>query len=309
MLYKSMSRKDGGGSTGQLLSYILKEKEREKVEEKCIYRFNVFGKSVKDMHEEYLKNEVNRIHKSKNRVSAFHEIISFSKHEDRHRITDEVLRETAEKFFELRNPNSLTVMAVHHEKDAVHLHACISGTTLDGQSMRISREAFKQLKLDLEQWRLERFPELQHSYIDHNVKSKSIIGDKEFQVIKREGVSENGKIQATLERLFERATSKEDFYTKIKEQFSMYTRGKNDGITLESGRNLRLSSLGFTSDRMTELDKVQENKQSLEAIRERHFPEITIEYDLPEVAENEPEVELEDRDIVIEFYRWSEFKW
>src|SRR5579872_2961380 len=108
MIVKSLSRKGGGSSTGQLMNYLLrytldKEKLKKLPEPKkpLVIRHNIRSRTVKGYAKEFKKNEENRIHKRKDAVQVYHTILSFSNLDKEH-VDEKVLTDISNKYIELR---------------------------------------------------------------------------------------------------------------------------------------------------------------------------------------------------------------
>ena len=279
-----MSRKDGGSSTGQLIDYILRKDSKEKVNEKYVYFHNLLAKDRTRILEEFRLAEEGRLYKGNNRVSVFHEVLSYGTH-DRQLISEEVLYETAKKYFELRCPNSVGLAAAHLEDDKeYHLHFALAAVDFEGKSIRIDRESFNQIKIEMQEWHHTRFPFLQHSTIDFKNPSKNLVSDKEFRV-KERGKSDKQVLKEQLEQIYSQSKSRAEWQEKIKSaELEVYTRGKNSGI-VHNGRNYRMQTLGYTEEKLAELDKIEKSMEELRSIR----------------GGNEKQPKLEDKDIVIDF--------
>lgn len=294
-------------SYSQLIEYITKEKEKIPVAPQLIFRHNIFGKSKLEMENEFLRNESHRLYKRAGVNRLYHEYIAFHDY-DRDKLTDKILEDLARKYFHIRNENALYVAAIHRDKDHVHIHFCVSGTEISGKSLRISKQEFNQIKKDLQDYQIQKYPQLQHSISDFDKKSKNKIQDKEFKVIERKGKSDKQLLKEQLEEIFQSSISKEDFMQKIHEKgIKTYTRGKQGGVTLENGRNLRFNNLGFEEERFQSLEKIAENQKSIESIREKQSNgrKLNRESLLKEIVKEDkmigsPELEKQNDEIALE---------
>lgn len=277
MLLKSLGRKSDNYS--QLINYILKNDENIPVPKHLILKQNIFGETVDDMSKEYLDNESNREYKRNGVNRMYHEILSLHSN-DTHRVNDEILRDIAREYMRLRNEHALIISAPHQDKNHVHWHFCVSGTELSGKSLRITKQAFNQIKKDLQAYQIAKYPELQHSIINFDKPSKSLITDKEHQVVQRLGKSKKILVKEQIEAIYDKSNSQSHFNELIIEAgFSPYVRGaKSSGITLEDGRNIRFKSLGFDAERLQELDKRAEKLMEIGKLRTREeFNEKELE--------------------------------
>lgn len=273
MILKSLGRKSS--NYDQLLNYILKTDENIPVPKHLILKQNIFGETVEDMSMEYLDNESNREYKRNGVNKMYHEILSLHAN-DTHRVNDEILRDIAREYMRLRNEHALIISAPHQDKDHVHWHFCVSGTELSGKSLRITKQAFNQIKKDLQNYQITKYPELQHSIVDLDKPSKSLLTDKEHQVVQRLGKSQKMLVKEQIEAIYEKSNSQSHFNELLIEAgFSPYIRGtKSGGVTLDDGRNIRFKSLGFDAERLQDLDNRSEKLEEIEKIRSKDNVEV-----------------------------------
>ena len=284
MILKSMGRKSS--SYSQLIEYITKEKEKIPVPPHLIFKHNVFGKTKAEIEQEFLKNESNRQYKRVGVNRLYHEWIAF--HDlDRDKLTDAMLEDLARQYFKIRNENALYVSAIHRDKDHVHIHFLVSGTEISGKSLRISQKEFNDIKKSLQDYQIQKYPQLQHSISNFDVKSKNSIQSMEYKVIERKGKSDKQILKEQLEQIFSQSKSRSEWQEKMKSaELGIYTRGKTQGITFKD-RNYRLNTLGFTEEKFVELDRIEKSMQELRSIRKEE--------------KLNKEIVLEDRDIVVNF--------
>lgn len=171
MIIKSKSYKHESAYTN-VVQYVLREAEQD--DSFVLTRF-IKGTNVsqQELSKQFIENEQYRIHKRKNNVKLYMEILSFHK-DDTHHLSNETLKKIARKYMSLRSNRSIAMATVHRkEKDHVHLHILLSGTEYKtGKSVRISRDDFKNnVKLPMEKFQQQYFPELQKSAISHDMKS------------------------------------------------------------------------------------------------------------------------------------------
>jgi len=158
-----------------ILEYLLRESEQENGF--VISRFlKGDNRDVNEITKQFIVNESFRKNIRKNNVKLYMDIVSF-KAVDAKLLTNDKLIKIAKKYIALRSPKSLSLATVHRkEKSHTHLHFVFSGTHYrTGIANRISREYFKdKVKLQMEAFQKEHFPELKRSEINHdkNVKKK-----------------------------------------------------------------------------------------------------------------------------------------
>lgn len=260
MILKSLTRKTA--SFKQLLEYMVHDKDRYKDErgESFVLQHNVTGKTIKSWVKQFEQNEANRLYQRSNSVKIYHDILSWS-NKDTQNMTLEKMQDMAQKYIELRNENALWVAVPHRDKDHWHVHFAMSGVEIEtGKSSRVSREQFKEIKKELQQYQIEKYPELTHSIVDHEKsKKKEPVSEREYQLTKRtKQPSERERTKDILTKLYKRSNSKEDFYKRIQDNgLKMYERGgKTYGI--EGDRKMRFSTLGFDDKKIDTLDTTLE---------------------------------------------------
>lgn len=156
-----------------VVRYVLKEEELE--QGFLLIRF-IKGKdkSPEAISRQFYLNEQYRIHKRKNNVKLYMDILSFKKEDSKH-LTNEKLKKIARKYILLRANHSISIATVHRDKDHTHLHIVYGIEYKTGRSVRISKEAFQNdIKLEMERFQEREFTELALSKIDHlkNIKKK-----------------------------------------------------------------------------------------------------------------------------------------
>jgi len=270
MIIKSKSYKTTK-SFSTVLNYIFRENEINNGFE--LTKF-IKGKNLsnEELSKQFLSNEALRLNKRRNSVVLYMDILSFHPR-DAERLTNDKLHQIALKYLSLRAPKSIAIATVHkNEKDHTHLHICFSGVEYKtGRSIRISKDDFqKKVKLPMEKYQQEAFPELMLSKIRHE-KSYHIKKEqkKDSEIImENEGeISEKKKILKLLEEVFTTVTSEKDFYQKLESKnIKLYSRnGKITGI--EGNRKFRFSRLGYTPELLQSLEQNPTLNQRLEWLR------------------------------------------
>lgn len=185
MIIKSQARKSIK-SIKQLLEYVTRADAlfKDDAGNTLLIKHNLRGKNINANCAEYIKNEANRARKMKNTNAIYHEILAW--HElDRTKLTLEKLEQMTRNYIHLRNQNALVLATAHMDKGHIHIHLVISGVQKGtGESLRVSRDAFKEMKMEMEKYQEKCFPELVHSMVDHNQSKKKT---------KRQGISDESK--------------------------------------------------------------------------------------------------------------------
>lgn len=269
MILKSLSRKQE--SFNQLFTYMLHDKGHLTAKGSFVLQHNVNGKGIDAWTKAFMKNERNRVHHRSNSVKVYHEVMSFNKR-DAPYITASMLLDFASKYTQLRADNALCIAIPHFDKDNPHVHFAISGVDgYTGLSSRVSQERFKEIKLEMQSYQLEKYPELYNSIVDHNKKERTKNNEREFQLLKRsKEASEKGKIKLMLKEIYNTSNSKDDFYSKIEQQgYKIYERGnKKYGVIIDT-RKIRFNTLGFNERQLDGLNILNE----FQKLRERTISE------------------------------------
>ena len=227
MILKSMTRKTP--TWGQLLEYMVKDSDRYKDLDglSFILKHNVSGHNIREWTRSFEETEERRVNQRVNNVKVFHEILSWSNKDVKH-MSLEKMKEMARQYITIRNENASYIAVPHRDKKHWHVHFCISAVEAKtGKAIRVSREEFKAIKEKIQQFQIEKYPELSNSVVNHSKKAKQPVIEPEYQQTKRTGqLSEKEKMKQQLETIFRSSTSKADFYTKVHEQgLSTYERG------------------------------------------------------------------------------------
>ncbi len=271
MIIKSKSYKHHR-SFASVLSYILREQEQANgfVLTKFIKGHDV---STKALANQFLINESFRLNPRKNNVRLYMDVLSFHA-QDTEKLTNEKLQIIAHKYLSLRAPNAMAVATVHRkEKEHTHLHICFSGVAYKtGKSIRISKADFQnKVKIPMEQFQQQKFPELFLSEINHKAvskrKDKDLRKDVEKLMAQKGRPSEKQQLLLALETAFKTATSKTDFYKRLEAQgLTLYKR--NGVLTgIQGKRKFRFTTLGYDKGLLAELDKDISLNRRLEMLR------------------------------------------
>ncbi|MBK9220682.1 MAG: relaxase/mobilization nuclease domain-containing protein [Saprospiraceae bacterium] len=229
-----------------------------------------------------------------------HTILSFS-NKDKEHISKELLRDISKKFVELRGKDNMYLASSHHDKDHNHLHIVMSGTKyMTGESNRISKKEFHELKLALDAYQKEKYPQLVHSLPEHGKSLKSQLTEKEHQLQSREGkLSQKQQILETVEAVYNKSKSKDDFLSQLKsEGYEPYYRGGNLYGVEDEGRNFRFKTLGFDKDKLDELDRKPDNEEKeLKEISDlREAKSLDKENEDEREIDSEPDNEIDQPD-------------
>lgn len=300
MIVKSLTRRS---NTLQLVNYLFKQEKGEKLQP--VLKHNLRSRSVNGWAKEIDANENLRILKRKDNIRLYHTILSFSDRDKDH-ISKSLLKDISKKYVELRGKDNIFLAASHNDKDHVHLHIIQSGTKyLTGESNRISKKEFHELKLALDAYQKEKYPELVHSLPDHGKSLRLQRTEKEHQLQKREGkLSNKQQLLQTIETVYEKSKSLDHFLVQLKsEGYDPYYRGgKLYGIEDIDGRHYRFKTLDYT-DKLDSLQKQAETEekelQELSDLRESKSSDREEEYEreIEDESEETADTETDDNDL------------
>lgn len=221
---------------------------------------------------EFIANEAYRKITS-NRIYCYHSILSLSDL-DKEQANPKVMQAIAQKYLELRG-DVLAVVVPHNDTDSPHLHILESATLYrESKSSGLRKQELHNLKMELELFVREHFPELGHSRVLHG-QGRNYIQEPEFQLAKRKGTYEKEKLQTLIHEIYKTSSSKEQFLNRLLNHgYVHYERnldGMPTGLIMESGRKYRFKTLGLSLERIMELENQQEQSKEqnlLEQLRD-----------------------------------------
>lgn len=251
MIYKVLTRSTP--SFGGLINYILNE---NKVPEKQVFTHNIrsLNTDIKGITKEFLINESFRNFTRSDQIYLNHEIISFSAL-DRDKITQEVLSDIMDKYVSLRGPNGVYLGAIHQDKDHIHLHIAVSGLEYrTGKSFYLPKDKLLELKLELQEYQKEKYPELKNSLPKHGI-NKEYVTDREWQAMNRDGRNTiKQMIAPVIKDSFKKASSQKEFLELLtKHNLHYYERnGKPTGVIVDEMK-IRFTRLGISKEQLNKL--------------------------------------------------------
>jgi len=275
MILKNLTRRS---NTGQLVNYLFKQEKDNKP--KPILKHNLRSRTTKGWTKELDKNFELRMHKRYDNIRLHHTIISFSS-KDKKQINLELLKDITKKYIELRGKDNIYLASSHHDKEHIHLHIVMSSTKfITGESNRISRQEFKELKLALDQYQKEKYPELIHSLPAHGKSQKLQLSNPELKQQDWEvKLSQKQQLLETIQTVYSRSKSLDNFLSELKsEGINSYSRGgKVYGVEDEFGKHYRFKTLGFDLKKLEELDRQAQEEvkqlQEIASLRDAKSPE------------------------------------
>lgn len=296
MLIYSKSRKDE--SFDQLLTYLNKEEEKERIA--ILHNFRSQGDDIKEIEGEF-DNNYQYCQKRSNGVVLFHEVMSFSE-EDRDFITEEILEDMGRRYIEKRAYNALVYAKVHLDRSNPHIHFIISGNLLESsKKLRLSKARFHNIKRELEQYQLEKYPFLDKSIATREEREKRGLavkgkrkGRKEQEQVRRQGREEQILLQF-LECI--NALTYDEYLDRLSAAgLQEYWRGKTPGIIdLSINKKHRLKTLGVLEEYKRSLARWKMQMERLKDLRSdrgrkiiRHLLDLGYREQVSEVLRPDP---------------------
>lgn len=266
MFVKILSRKNP--SYRQLVEYILKDRKPTK-SAKDIIKHNIKGTTLEAIVKEFEKNETFRTFKRSDQIALYHEIISLSSNEE-HYIPDEVMMDLCRKYLDLRGVKGMYLAALH--RDTEHCHAHVMSSALEyatGKAHRISRSALQDIKILLQDYHLQKYPEITESFCDHS-KGRNYAKNKEYhRRHKEERTKLKESVQQQVQYLFKQSKSFDEFLVLLRENgLHHYERGGiATGLMVEETK-IRFSRLGIPKEEIEQLKQSDLKQGEKEPIQE-----------------------------------------
>jgi len=271
MIIKLKSHKNKN-SFKKLLNYMMLDKDRLFDDKGYSFAIshNLKGNCLDGWVKQFLENEKYRQCKRANSVLLTHEIISFHK-DDAKNISLDKLEDIARQYVKERNINGMFVAVPHFDKEHYHIHICASGIEYKtGKAMRLSKINLQKLKKNLQQYQIDKYPELSKSLVNHEKKGFAL-SDKEYQLKLRTGrATDKEQLTGMLKTCYKKANSKNDFFELLNEcGLKTYIRGGRISGIFFNKKKFRINRLGFTNERLEYLDRSLNREKDLGELRNK----------------------------------------
>ncbi len=256
------------------MNYMMNDKDRlfDKNAQSFAITHNLKGNGIEEWDRQFCQNESYRLNHRKDSIMATHEIISFSK-ADAKNISIEKMEDLSREYIRQRNPNGMYIAVPHFDKEHYHIHLCVSGIEYrTGKGMRLGKKELRILKQKLQQYQIEKYPELSKSVVKHGVRPKEpALSDGEYQYKMRTGRATNREqLAAMLDSCYKSATSKDDFFSRLNERgLATYIRGGKTYGVVHENKKYRFKGLGFTDKSIEDLDRAIKRSEELNKLREK----------------------------------------
>jgi len=265
-----------------------------------VIKHNIRARTLKGFCRAFDDNEKFRLVRRKDSVKVYHTILSFGG-DDRAHIDDKLLQDIVKNFFSLRGPNNLYLACIHRDKSHIHAHILVSGISLSGRSSRLSKQQFKALKIALQTYQHQKYPDLTHSSVDHD---KRPIRSKE-EIIKSVKCNRQ-KIKSELidcvESAYEKSVSRAEFLSMLAKDGHVpyYRVGKLQGIKYQGKIKFRLTMLGYSAEKINEIQKAKAALAKLNELRvarkQHRVKELVTTSEEPAVMSTKEEKSVEKLD-------------
>ncbi|MFA6924900.1 MAG: relaxase/mobilization nuclease domain-containing protein [Bacteroidales bacterium] len=257
----------------KLLNYMLYDKDRlfDKNGKSFAVSHNLRGNSITEWVKQFNENEKFRQNKRTDSVILTHEIISFHR-DDAKNISIDKLEDIARQYVQERG-NGMLLAVPHFDKEHYHIHICASGIEYKtGKSMRLSKATLQNLKKKIQEYQIEKYPELNKSLVNHgNEKKAKALPEKEFKFKERTGrASDKEQLLEILNKCYTKSNSKNNFYENLKENgLQTYIRGGKIYGVIHKSKKYRFKTLSFTEERLQELDKSINRENEINKLRKK----------------------------------------
>ncbi len=271
MIIKSMARKTP--SFGQLLQYFHKDSFYRKAP---IFTHNLYHTHTHEAAAAEMEHNATFLPKRSNGNYLYHECLILPINAEVSKPKQErILLDLVQQYVKLRASDLMVYGRMHFDTDHLHFHLCISANTVRGKQRRwLSKAQFGDIQRQLEQYKLEKYPELgtekyydlaarqqKREARDRNADSQAKLSRQEFELKRRSGkLTRKEQDRAALLDTFEQAASERELITQLRDLgFELYIRGQTEGvINLDTGRKYRLRTLGLDKS----LQKTQKRIQT-----------------------------------------------
>lgn len=256
MIIKSMTR--SSKTFSQLYDYLTRDKSN------FSFSKNTYSnaKDKKNLIKEFIKNS-EYLNDSRGKVFLYHELISLNPNTLSLDEQKKILLDLANKYLDIRAQNNLSFGVIHEDKNHIHLHLMISSNEIESDKrVRLSKKEFALIQKHLENYKNDRYSELEKSSFYQNEKDLSKEKQQEQEIKhKRNTKTTKDKIKEDLSKTFKTATSKTYLDNHLKSlNYEIYQRGQTIGIIYEN-KNYRLKTLGLEEQYLNMLKEFENIKQ------------------------------------------------
>jgi len=263
-ILKSLSRNSLSGLRGSL-NYVLRfgafENKDSQVSKPMLHNLRSEASNLDAIISEFKTNETYRKVTS-NRVFFYHHILSLSEY-DKDKVTPKMMEKLSAKYFELK-PDVISFAVAHFDENP-HLHFIESATKYrEGKSATLRKEEMQELKLKIEHFVQQEFPELEHSLVNHTQK-KAYVPENEYQLSKRE-MPQKQELKEIVNYCYDNAFSKQHFIELLNQNGLLHYERSQDGIPTgvidpRTNRKYRFRRFNISLENILKLEQEQELKK------------------------------------------------
>jgi len=220
-------------------------------------RHGIKSKSLEGMTKEFQDIEESRNRKSNKDIAINHTVLAFD-YLDSAKISDAILIDLTKKYMELRGLDSLYAGTIHRDKHP-HVHLLQSATSVSGVSSRVSKQKFQEIKIALQEYQKQKYPELQ-STPKHTLEPAKFYKNSERRLL------DKPILEKCIATHVEQATSTKHFLELLQaDGYSAYYRNsKLTGVTNEKGIKFRLSRFHVDMNELAKKDaKLHKEQQTM----------------------------------------------
>lgn len=246
MIIKSMARKQG--SFRQLVDYI----DRDAGGGGEAFHHNLYysGSDRRRVAQQFYSNQ-RYLPVRQNGNALYHELLVLPPQPHLSQVQQkQVLHQLAREYCQQRAPKQMAWGRVHFDTEYPHIHLMIAANRVRSpKRARVSQARFAQIKQDLERYKCQTFPQLDHVPVQL-VEERAYTPPcrAEGEVMRHTGrMSIRQQMTATLEDLLSSSPDQAALQERLKkEQLELYQRDQHWGVrNLDTGRKYRFKTLGL----------------------------------------------------------------
>jgi Relaxase/Mobilisation nuclease domain len=265
MIIKSMSIK---AHIGKTINYLFKNEEKLQSPDcrSITIRKNLRSRKLENVIKEFEANEQFRKYKRSDAVKLYHTVLSFHE-KDSAFLNEKVLKDVTKEYMKLRGEN-MYIAAAHYDRGHMHVHICESGTGyMTGKANRLTKQAFRELKVAMQTYQLTKYPELKHSLPRYTKEGKQ----KTNEYKKGQRDTQKQTLLNCLQEAEKSTKNMTEFLAHIQElgHIPYYRSGELTGLKYDGETKFRLSRLGYDKTKLETLNQsYSEEKQQLDELDE-----------------------------------------
>ncbi|MDB5226623.1 MAG: hypothetical protein JWN78_816 [Bacteroidota bacterium] len=239
-----------------------------------IYTHNVRSNTINSMAAEFQQNELYRKHRRRDSTLLHHTILSFAATDTAH-LTDTTLKAILQHYIAQRGADNLYVCSLHTDRDTHHhLHIAMSPTTIDGNNSRLSQDEFAALKIEMDRFQCEHFPQMISLPFHGRAKAERAMQHKTVKFVETRAIKK-AELSADIESALATAITQEQVLSLLTDAGHQpyYRNGIAIGVQYrDSDMKFRFATLGYDVEQFN----FPENRSSIKEIPEVQ-PKLDIE--------------------------------